>query len=109
MGYLDANPYYSPEKMGLELIGVAEDDAPYEFDMLVAWYHPETNGVYAAADAGCSCPTPFEDYTTIERLTPINHVSDLTAMASMRIPRGDLDRLKRKVRRKLSWIASQPK
>lgn len=103
------NPYYAPEKMGLELLGVAERDELYAFDMLAAWYHPETNRVYAAADAGCSCPIPFEDYPIIDTLTPINHESELNALASKQIPRDAVDKLKRKVRRKLAQIASQPK
>lgn len=68
-------PYYDPEKWGLE--EVAEIDyssGNYEFDYRVVWRHKETGKFYTARDAGCSCPSPFEDYLTLEDLDEIQSV-----------------------------------
>ena len=61
------NIYYSPEKFSLELVGVVSDpNASYSFDDFAVW----TDGrrIYCASDAGCSCPSPFEEYTSVEQL-----------------------------------------
>lgn len=64
------NVYYSPEKfgVGLTIVGDMEWSEPdYSFDMTVVW--KDADGVYYwARDAGCSCPAPFEDYTSLEEL-----------------------------------------
>lgn len=57
--YLD--PYYAPEKLGLEMLAVEQPDLSYEFNILAFW----SNGigqVWSCSDSGCSCPSPFEDY-----------------------------------------------
>ena len=67
MGYSTPDLYYQPEKFGLEVIGVIGDpEASYSFDDLVVWNHAETKRLYWAEDAGCSCPSPFEDYTSLD-------------------------------------------
>lgn len=67
------NIYYDPEKFGLKVIDVIElCDEPYEFDTLVVWEHLETGELYWMRDSGCSCPTPFEDYTSVESLNPFD-------------------------------------
>lgn len=68
------NPYYHPEKMGLEVVGGLDDpEASYSFDDLIVWRHIETGDVYYASDCGCSCPTPFEDYDSLEKLTKVTN------------------------------------
>lgn len=68
MGYNTADPYYNPEKFGLEIVFCADEGASYEFDMFVVW--KDTNGeFYYATDSGCSCPSPFEWATGLESLT----------------------------------------
>lgn len=68
MGYGEPDVYYSPEKFGLTQIAEVELSEPcYSFDMLVVWKDAQGNK-YSAQDAGCSCPSPFEDYTSIEML-----------------------------------------
>ncbi len=63
------NPYYSPEEFGLEIVGeVIWDDDPYQFDFSVVWEHKETGEYYTARDSGCSCPTPFESFNSLEDL-----------------------------------------
>lgn len=76
------NPYYDPQGMNLELIGTLEADLSYEFDIVAAWVGPHTEAwkgmrsttykILWAADSGCSCPSPFEDYTTVEKLNVYN-------------------------------------
>lgn len=68
MSYTD--PYSKPEAYGLEIIGSIEwDDEPYEFDMTVVWRDKETGILYYANDSGCSCPSPFEDFSSKDELT----------------------------------------
>lgn len=71
MGWYGNSVYGSPEKFGLEVVGHVEDpQACYSFDDLIVWRH-EDGRLFYATDAGCSCPSPFEDYRSIESLTPI--------------------------------------
>lgn len=72
MGYSNPDVYYQPEAFGLVIVGEINDpEASYSFDDLVVWYHPETNKVYWASDSGCSCPSPFEMYTSIDNLNEV--------------------------------------
>lgn len=63
-----SNPYYNPEDFGLTIVDEIEwRDEPYEFDLTVIW--KDKSGKYwIADDSGCSCPSPFEDYHTLESL-----------------------------------------
>src|SRR2546422_760467 len=63
--------YYDPERYGLTVLGMVEEDLSYEFDMFVVWADREGNLFYAT-DQGCSCPSPFEDYHSVADLTPIS-------------------------------------
>ena len=68
------NPYYSPEKCGLVLIGeVDRSDECYQFDLLVVWQDNESKKLYCAEDSGCSCPTPFEE---VHRLSDMEEIED---------------------------------
>jgi len=67
------NPYYGPEKMGLEIVAELNPAMSYEFDMVLVWKETKSGNLYWAADAGCSCPTPFEDYTSVELLNKFNY------------------------------------
>lgn len=65
-----SNVYYSPEELGLEPLGEFEiHEADYSFDIFAAWRDPKTGLFYSASDSGCSCPSPFEDYNSLESLT----------------------------------------
>jgi hypothetical protein len=70
MGWNEPDVYNNPEKFDLEIVYVAEEeDLCYEFNMFVVWQ--DANGaLYYATDAGCSCPSPFETYTSLAELTP---------------------------------------
>lgn len=67
------NYYYSPEKSGLELLSFEDDNLSYEFDILAFWA-TQDGVVYSASDTGCSCPTPFEDYTSLESLERVGSI-----------------------------------
>ena len=54
------NPYYNPEGMGLEIVGILEDNIPYEFNMAIVWVDDNDN-LFFGEDSGCSCPTPFDE------------------------------------------------
>lgn len=64
-----ADAYYVPHKLGLEVVAEVELSEPcYSFDIAMVWWHFETDAFYVARDSGCSCPSPFEDFTSLEKL-----------------------------------------
>jgi hypothetical protein len=68
MSEYERNPYYFPAALGLETVGEVEwGDEPCAFDLTVVW--KGEGGYYLASDSGCSCPSPFEAYTSLEKLT----------------------------------------
>ena len=71
MGYDTSDIYYQPEKFNLESIGSVDIADSYEFNIIAVWKHKPTGKLYWAQDSGCSCPTPFEDYTSLEKLEEI--------------------------------------
>lgn len=71
-------PYDKPEAHGLEIIASLDwTNEPHTFD---AWYEPKTGNVYIAHDSGCSCPSPFEDYSTVKDLERIKDTANLEAL-----------------------------
>ena len=63
------NLYYDPEKFGLTTIGEIDfSDGNYCFDYTVVWKRESDGRFVYADDAGCSCPSPFED-TGVDELT----------------------------------------
>ena len=63
------NIYYNPEHFGLSVVAEIDySDGCYQFDYRMVWRHNETGKLYTARDSGCSCPSPFEDYNSIESL-----------------------------------------
>jgi len=72
------NVYSNPEAFGLTLVGEAAAELYYSFDITAVW---EKDGkVYVARDEGCSCPSPFENYTRITHLTEIRDTGKLRAL-----------------------------
>lgn len=56
-----SNIYYSPEKFGLEVVAdIDKSSGSYEFDTFAIW-KDKAGLYYWDNDAGCSCPSPFED------------------------------------------------
>jgi hypothetical protein len=64
----DNNIYDNPEKFGLTPLGEIEFSEPnYSFDFAVVWV-TENGAYYYGQDSGCSCPSPFEDITSVDDL-----------------------------------------
>jgi len=66
----EKNPYSKPQNVGLEIVGELDEGEPYSFNMVVVWKNKKGKLFYAA-DSGCSCPSPFEDYEGEETLTKL--------------------------------------
>lgn len=69
MGYNDPDLYNQPEKFGIKIIGTVEWSEPcYSFDTTVVAEGVDPDGViyYVFSDSGCSCPSPFESYTSLD-------------------------------------------
>ena len=63
--------YYNPEYFDLIIVKtLEEEDLSYEFNMFIIFQHKDKRLFYAK-DIGCSCPSPFEDYTHLKHLTEI--------------------------------------
>lgn len=67
MGYYTPDPYYQPEKFGLEIVATHDQPRCYDFDLFVVW-KDINDDLYWAYDSGCSCPSPFENYTAVSDL-----------------------------------------
>lgn len=63
--------YHQPEAFGLQPVAEIDySDGNYVFDTRAVWKHEASGNLYTARDSGCSCPSPFEDYTSIDSLEP---------------------------------------
>ena len=71
------NVYNTPEKYGLVIVAEAAKEPCYDFDMVVVFRHEDTGHLYWAADSGCSCPSPFEDYHSLDSLTRLTSIDQL--------------------------------
>lgn len=63
------NPYYYPEKCGLEIFESINTSGSYEFDMLVIWKKLDDNTLWYDQDSGCSCPSPFDHGHDLKPIT----------------------------------------
>lgn len=78
------NPYYNPEKLGLEMLSYDDPGSCYDFNTLCFWSTGDGR-VYSATDSGCPCPIPFEDYDgkdqedVLQRLQRIGSVDQAEA------------------------------
>jgi len=54
------NLYYQPEAFGLTIVAELEEGGSYEFNTTVV-FRRDSGELVWTHDAGCSCPTPFED------------------------------------------------
>lgn len=85
MGYYNPDVYYQPELLDLEPLGEIDfSDGCYQFDIRVVWKHKPTGRLLTARDSGCSCPSPFEDYGSIEQLDGFDLSSLESELASAR-------------------------
>lgn len=66
-----SNAYYNPEELDLVILKEVEwSDECYQFDKTVLWKHKDGR-IFIASDAGCSCPTPFDECYSIDDLTEV--------------------------------------
>ena|SRR3990167_3902905 len=95
------NVYFSPEEFGLVVVVEAEGNAEgYGFDLTVVWKEVKSGKLYWAHDSGCSCPSPFEDYVSVDMLNPLSCYSHRASLeAAMRDAGVPYDRSERVVRR----------
>lgn len=92
MGYGKPDVYYQPEAFGLTPVAeMDEDDASYSFDLFVVWKH-NTGNLYWGTDVGCSCPSPFEDITSLNMLSTGTLDECLAAAKVWNAPRYDGDK-----------------
>jgi hypothetical protein len=96
---MNNNPYYSPECLNLTIIDSLDEDINWEFNIVLLWQHNETKELYWAQDSGCSCPTPFEDYNTLEDLNCL-HKGNWNAfeqdVRGMNVSKGEKQQMLRK-------------
>lgn len=67
------NPYYNPEAHGLTILYEEDLGGSWEFDKFVVWADKEGR-LWWDTDSGCSCPSPFENVTELERLFTLDDV-----------------------------------
>lgn len=61
MKFNEYNPYYDPEKCGLEILEDIDYSGSYEYDKLVIWKKLDGSTIWYDIDSGCSCPSPFDN------------------------------------------------
>ncbi|MFJ5103193.1 hypothetical protein [Streptomyces sp. NPDC088554] len=95
--------YSSPERFGLTIVGSLDAPLSYEFSMLVVWQRDEDGALLWDTDSGCSCPSPWENRSSVDGLRRIDNVAEFVREArswatGQDIARDDMERLVRKVR-----------
>lgn len=60
-----------PDMFGLKIVGVVQREPCYDFNMCVVWKH-KGGKHYFGFDSGCSCPSPFEDVDSIDKLSRLH-------------------------------------
>lgn len=66
------NVYYEPDKWDLTPVAEIElSDEDYQFDIVAVWKH-SSGTLYTARSSGCSCPTPFEEFASLEELSAVD-------------------------------------
>lgn len=71
MGWNEPDVYNQPEHYGLKTIGDIEwDHESWQFNMTVILRGNDGQWYYAE-DSGCSCPSPFENVTSMDDLTKV--------------------------------------
>ena len=69
------NVWYDPEAFGLSVVGSADEPGlSYEFNTFAVWRRNEDGALFCASSIGCSCPTPFEEYESVDNLTACQNV-----------------------------------
>jgi hypothetical protein len=108
------NPYYNPEKCGLELVDVLDvPELSWEYDTIILVKDKESGEYFMAHDSGCSCPTPFEEVRGLGDMTHIRSVEEFDSFiksyshsVTYQYPRADVTRARRKLRDRLNRRAN---
>lgn len=83
------NPYSTPEKFGLITVGEIDfSDGCYNYDTTVVLRRVSDGVFFHLSDAGCSCPSPFED-TKLSDLTEITSLHDFKEFLYSRCRTGE--------------------
>jgi hypothetical protein len=100
------NPYYDPEECGLEIFDDIDTAGSYEFDMFVIWRKLDDNTLWWGTDSGCSCPTPFEGFETLNDMNQITKETfynfDQALENHTDISKSDYNNIKNKVKQYLN-------
>lgn len=82
------NVYAHPKHYGLTQIALIDySSGSYEFDYRVVWKHKDGT-FYTARDSGCSCPSPFETFYSLQALDKLS-MDDLCAEISNEMKNDD--------------------
>jgi len=108
MGYSNPDLYHQPEAFGLRTIGEVEwDDDSYSFNITAVWQcKGDPKLFYWGSDAGCSCPAPFEGFTSLEG-DAFAEVNKGTKHEVIKALLDELERVK-KVNDSYSWRTFDP-
>lgn len=67
MGWGTPDLYNQPEAFGLESFGSVDHGGGWDFNIFAVWRSVEDPALfYWGTDSGCSCPSPFENQTSLE-------------------------------------------
>lgn len=101
----DTNIYTSPEKYGLTVVGEVDwGTEDYGFNLTVVWKSDETEKLYLEEDRGCSCPAPFERYSSVQEL---EEVTPLQAMRRLEYNLENMDDFKPEIERKAQMLSNE--
>lgn len=79
--------YYNPAALGLKVVAEIDyTDGNYQFDFRVVWKH-ESGKFYTGRDAGCSCPSPFEDYESLDKFDELTDLTPLREEVQLEVTR----------------------
>lgn len=84
---MGTNVYITPAAAGLEIVAQIHGGRPYEFSILLL-LRDARGDLWAAHDAGCSCPTPFENHTFPTDFTQVRTPDDVRPLLERLIEPG---------------------
>lgn len=75
------NIYSAPEKFGLTIVdSMSMTKESYQFDILLVI--TDGKNFYAARDSGCSCPSPFENIQSVNKLVHLTGPASLDELVT---------------------------
>jgi hypothetical protein len=73
--------YYAPEKYGLRIHKNHDRIGGYEYDQITIFADDATGRYLIGQSSGCSCTTPFEEYSGPDDLDEVRTMGDVLAFA----------------------------